>query len=517
MSQRISPILAALCLAALAPACGEAPEADTPEDQVVESTEQGLSYSWRHGCDGNEKIALQGSERLALFITSPEIVGRYLIHRVGAPKPPWMVDRFFDNDGAWDAATADKIRANFATIHARIKQGDVIAKCRDNARCEGTNAHVIAIAAEKITFCPGFFGNSRAYQAAVWVHELSHELLGTDDSVYGTPPSKLEDEASRKSSYSTVATYVKNNGKTAAERFEAMAINMIGQYFDEECRRIKGRPITKSELDAAIEDIWVGMPPLYSLELKPATPPSCMANGKIGAGPAGSVGEDCGTVAGGPCDAINAGYYASVHGEPEDPEFHPNGNNAWSTRCGDDLESGKAMVCNSTFYPGSGSKYAGTCKICGEPKDGEDPAKYTMLGCAPTGSGCPDGLDEAPDGKCWPINTGAPAWECEADCEDIYNGYGYCVHDASWRAWAHDRFPAFNAYAQSYSKPICAEHTSCVDNGAACASQGKACNPSTGKCVSECNSDADCQAANPPPAYPQDFTCRLATHTCELK
>ena len=68
-------------------------------------------------------------------------------------------------------------------------------------------------------------------------------------------------------------------------------------------------------------------------------PPVCNAQGKIESGPQGSLGEDCGTVAGGPCAALDAAYYPSRWLQGKDPEFpalHPNGDfhalsNCWLT------------------------------------------------------------------------------------------------------------------------------------------------------------------------------------------
>jgi hypothetical protein len=112
------------------------------------------------------------------------------------------------------------VKDGFRKIHERIAKGDVTARCRKILRCsDDVNAHVLSIGAEKITFCPGYFEQDDAYQAAVWVHELSHELLGTDDGVYGSPPGR----------YSAVDSYVNGGHREAAEQWEAFALNLIGQ------------------------------------------------------------------------------------------------------------------------------------------------------------------------------------------------------------------------------------------------------------------------------------------------
>jgi hypothetical protein len=245
--------------------------------------------------------------------------------------------------------------------------------------------------------------------------------------------------------------------------------------------------------------------------------PSCGNDGRIPDGP--YAGEPCGTIAGGACADIAAGYYPYMwlYGQdyPEDQELHPNGDFSRHHRCAYDLETGGEMTCVRSTFLGAGVNETGVCKICGTPPANADPNDYTMVGCR-SESTCPDGTDLWPDGRCWPSLGGLPEWMCEADCEHLYNGNGWCMHDISWRLMAEDLNPIMNEYSDTdYGHPICAERF-CEGSGMACAGQGMACRPDEDVCEWECLSDADCQASDPLPAYPQGFVCDPDTFTCRL-
>ena len=244
-----------------------------------------------------------------------------------------------------------------------------------------------------------------------------------------------------------------------------------------------------------------------SADLPLGSPPACNAQGKIEHGPKGSAGEDCGTVAGGPCADLTASYYPNrwlLGAAPEVPAFHPNGDFAWHGRCAAD-DKGRPMVCTA------GSQ-ARTCKVCGEPGPGENPALFTYVGCPQKGKSCPEGLAPWPDGMCWTSKSGLPVWECEADCTHRYGKEGWCVNGSSWWSWAKTINPDVAKLNPSYPKPICAASVSCAASGLSCAAQGKACNTQTGKCVTECTKNADCQAAG----YPEGFQC-YSGGACRLK
>ncbi|PCC74617.1 hypothetical protein SAMN02745121_06982 [Nannocystis exedens] len=244
---------------------------------------------------------------------------------------------------------------------------------------------------------------------------------------------------------------------------------------------------------------------LRATELESSKAPACGTNGVLAKGPGAAEKHECGTVAGGACADFREAEIGVA--SLESPQFHPNGDSAWWARCGHDVDSGRPMTCVDSFYPGAAPNVAGTCKICGTPDEGEDPNLFTMIGCRPQNGSCPYGLAEFPDGLCWSESAGPPAWMCEADCEAIYNGHGYCVHDTSWRAWAKKRFPEYATHPDEYARPICADFDSCPNSGTGCASRGMACNPATSACDFECFEDSDCESPLPAPAYPADFVC----------
>ncbi len=244
--------------------------------------------------------------------------------------------------------------------------------------------------------------------------------------------------------------------------------------------------------------------------------------GVITEGPEGSLGEACGTIPGGPCHDIREASTAWTRSEPEDPGFHPNGDFLWHTRCGNDLYSGRQMVCVEEFFPGAGVNRTGVCKICGDEGEGGqgNASMFSTIGCKPETT-CPEGQFLATDGRCWNIDGGVPEWECEADCEALLNDYGWCVHHGPWRSWMESHHQDFAAHPSSYSLPICAEHTSCETkgknfSGVECAAVGKICQPETGSCDIECTQSSDCQKQKPVPAYPAGFVCEKESLTCRL-
>jgi hypothetical protein len=108
---------------------------------------------------------------------------------------------------------------------------------------------------------------------------------------------------------------------------------------------------------------------------------------------------------------------------------------------------------------------------------------------------------------------------CEADCETMYSGHGWCMNGLLWRDMAEDHSAILSRYPwtsqqYNYQRPICASWD-CDGYGAECAARGRACEPDTGDCVFECITPGDCQAVEPPPAYPNGFVCE-ETLTCVL-
>ena len=225
--------------------------------------------------------------------------------------------------------------------------------------------------------------------------------------------------------------------------------------------------------------------------------------------PLGIPAPKPGTVAGGPCAYLDSPEYAGQLGgaDPESPVFHPNGDFAWNGRCGTD-DKQRQMVCVEGT---NGPKKVGTCKICGEPGPGDNPALLTYRGCPPKGKDCPEGMLLWPNGKCWDSNRGLPSWECEADCAHHYNTEGWCSHGGAWWTWLTGVNPDVPKNP-SYSKPICAAANSCAHSGLDCAAKGQACQPDTGKCIAECSPKVTCQKAG----YPEGFQC-FSGDTCRLK
>jgi len=266
---------------------------------------------------------------------------------------------------------------------------------------------------------------------------------------------------------------------------------------------------------------------LRDFALEPSHAPVCGPDGFIEVGPHDR--RECGTVAGQACADISAPYYGELwltHADPEDRVFHPNGDFSWRNRCDFDFQTGEQLVCVQDFFPGAGLNRAPVCKRIGAPPPGEDPDLYTSVGLevGPLDT-CPVGYLKDSAGRCWDALRGQPDWECEADCEALYNGLGWCYHGQPWRMLVENLDPVFNAFPFTqapftYDKPICAEHVSCGTSGVRCAAQGMACDPATGQCVAECNAgaagagSAQCAASDPPPAYPDGFACVPGTNTC---
>ena len=229
-------------------------------------------------------------------------------------------------------------------------------------------------------------------------------------------------------------------------------------------------------------------------------------------------GNECGTVVNGPCADLRD---AAEQPELIDPEAHPNGD--WSPfhRCGADVASGRPMVCVRRSFPGGAG---GICKICGQPGEGSA-GDFTMQGCPAAAGGdpraCPAGYTRGTDGRCWAAGGERPDWECQADCGSLYGSAGYCFHSGAWRQWWKENDPqvaeAIQAAKQDgayYPAAICAERGECRLSGTSCAARGEAC--SDGRCVAECATNADCDAASGfPLRYPSGFECSAAM-TCRL-
>lgn len=254
----------AFCLSVGVSACfAETMDDEIEDEEVIDQVDSELKLALVDRCSTSQKRELRAAERLARYITKPDIIETYTKNKLPNGSANWLLERFFDRDTTWDSATAERVRTGFRKIHNRIAKGDVVVRCRKILACNSdANAHVLSGGAEKITFCPNYFDQSAPYQAAVWVHELSHELLGTGDGVYGSAPGRLHDEASRKASYASVAPYVKAGRKEAAEQWEAFAINLIGQYFDDIWKKTRGRAITEAELETVIRAIHEDRDPL---------------------------------------------------------------------------------------------------------------------------------------------------------------------------------------------------------------------------------------------------------------
>lgn len=232
-------------------------------------------------------------------------------------------------------------------------------------------------------------------------------------------------------------------------------------------------------------------------------------------------GDPCGTKVGGPCAEIG-----DIVPKPEvyEDEAHPNGDWSALTRCGFDQESGEPMVCVREQFNGAGGGSGGVCRLCGTP-GGNSPGDYTMQGCPIELGGspfeCPQDYLEGADGRCWRVDTGPPAWECQADCTAVYGDSGYCFHSGAWRSFWEDYDPqvseAIDAAQDAgsyYGEAICADWIGCDELGAACAAQGKAC--SYDACATECNVTADCDPNDGfPLRYPSGFIC-TPENTCQL-
>jgi hypothetical protein len=248
--------------------------------------------------------------------------------------------------------------------------------------------------------------------------------------------------------------------------------------------------------------------------LPPAEIPQCI-------GGLDEDGDPCGTEVGGPCMEIG-----DIQPKPEvyEDEAHPNGDWSAVTRCGFDQESGEQMVCVREQFDGAGGGSGGVCRLCGTP-GGNSPGDYTMQGCPVELGGdpleCPQDYLEGADGRCWRVDTGPPAWECQADCTEVYGDSGYCFHSGAWRSFweSYDPqvFEAIDAAEDAgndYSEAICADWIGCEELGASCAAQGKAC--SYDECATECNVTADCDPNSGfPLRYPAGFVC-TPENTCQL-
>lgn len=230
-------------------------------------------------------------------------------------------------------------------------------------------------------------------------------------------------------------------------------------------------------------------------------------------------GDPCGTKVGGPCAGIG-----DAGAEFYEDGGHPNGDWSAVTRCGFDEVSGDPMACVREQFDGAGGGDGGVCRRCGVP-GGESPGDFTMQGCPVELGGnsyeCPQDYLKGADGRCWRVDTGAPDWECQADCREIYGDSGYCFHSGAWRAYWEDHDPyVWTALDEakddgdSYGEAICADWIGCDEFGASCAARGEAC--SNDQCETECTSAASCNPnSGYPLRYPAGFIC-TPENTCQL-
>lgn len=269
----LSTVLFALGLSA----CAVAPAGDTAsdpadptaaadeghDDESIDQSESGLELALIDRCGDSKKRKLRAAERLARYITSPGIIEIYTRAKLPNGQPNYLYFRFFDSDSTWNERTAERVRAQFARIHAKLEASDSVVRCRAIRACNdsSTNAWVNDWRGVLITFCPAYFDRAPSYRAAVWVHELSHELLGTNDDVYGTPPSSLHELSSRVASYPQVARFVDEGGSNAAEQFEAFTVNLMGQFFSDLWYAQYRSAITGAQLAQVLENVGAGRDP----------------------------------------------------------------------------------------------------------------------------------------------------------------------------------------------------------------------------------------------------------------
>jgi hypothetical protein len=219
----------------------------------ISETEQPLELAPWDNCSGSQKTTLRRAERLAKYIIHPDIINPVIRHLRTTGTQHWIVERFFDGPARpWTTSHEQDLVSDFSEIRERILEGDVQVKCRD---CDA-NARVFPFTADRIAFCPGYFSADLAYQAAVWIHELSHELFRTRDTQYGEPPAAVWDAASRRASYDDLVLQV--DPQRNAESYEAATLTLIGEHFDELFRQVYGKPITGSRFDAEIADVGNG-------------------------------------------------------------------------------------------------------------------------------------------------------------------------------------------------------------------------------------------------------------------
>jgi hypothetical protein len=230
-------------------------------------------------------------------------------------------------------------------------------------------------------------------------------------------------------------------------------------------------------------------------------------------------GDPCGTKVGGPCAGVG-----DAGAEFYEDEAHPNGDWSATTRCGFDEVSGDQMACVSEQFDGAGGGDGGVCRRCGVP-GGESPGDFTMQGCPVELGGnpyeCPQDYLKGADGRCWRVDTGAPDWECQADCREIYGDSGYCFHSGAWRAYWEDHDPYVwsaldeaKGEGDSYGDAICADWIGCDEFGASCAARGEAC--SYDQCETECTNASSCDPSSGfPLRYPAGFIC-TPENTCQL-
>ncbi len=204
----------------------------------VGSVTQELEVAPFDSCSTSQKSAARAAEKLAIYITQDAIIDPLLDYRDSSGNPHWIIQRFFAGHRTWIPWTAEELKSRLHDIHDRMVEGDVQIKCRD---CDG-NAKVFPLFTDRITLCDAYFDNGPAYQASVFVHELSHELFWTNDEIYGTPPSSPWSESSRKNGYPGLVDY--DDPFETAEPYEAVVHSLIGEHFDTLFREVYGVPIS---------------------------------------------------------------------------------------------------------------------------------------------------------------------------------------------------------------------------------------------------------------------------------
>ncbi len=206
--------------------------------QDVGGTTQGLEPAPLDRCSDSQKSTARAAERLAIYITRPDIINPIITHR-DASGSHWIIERFFAGSRVWIPWMEGELKSRFKQMHDRMLEGDVQIKCRE---CD-KNARVVPVFRDRITLCDGFFESEQSYQAAVLIHELSHETFWTDDEIYGTAPSQPWSSTSRRNGYPELLHF--GDPFTHAEAYEALTLSVLGEHFDTLFQSVYGTPISK--------------------------------------------------------------------------------------------------------------------------------------------------------------------------------------------------------------------------------------------------------------------------------